>query len=66
MKLNWFNAGARIWRIGRLNVRFWNLFNRRSTDGHFWGIGILQVNERHLLYIGFDKISALWIKPKGA
>jgi hypothetical protein len=48
----WFNLSAPWFHRGGLWVRLWNVFRRCSTDGHYWGIGILQVGQRHLLYIG--------------
>lgn len=33
-------------------IKWWNLFNKHSTWGHFWGIGLLQIGGRHLLYVG--------------
>lgn len=32
-------------------VRMWNLFNRRTTDGHFWGLGVAQIQSRHLFAV---------------
>jgi hypothetical protein len=57
MNLRWFNwSGPRF-----CGVRLWNLFNRRSTDGHFWGVGILQWRKRHLCFIGHCGVSVLFI-----
>jgi hypothetical protein len=46
--LKWFNVSAPKIKT----VRLWNLFNRVSDDGHYWGIGFLQIRTWHLLYIG--------------
>ena len=59
--LNWFNVGSPALLLNRLYIRAWNLHNRVSTDGHFWGIGILQISSRHLFYIGHDSVSILFI-----
>lgn len=57
-KLKWFNVSAPMWL---LPVRWrhwvdavvlWNLFNRVSVDGHWWGVGVLQLGHRHLAYVG--------------
>lgn len=54
MDLKWFNASVQF-RIGKTPIKPYNLFNRRSSDGHFWGIGLLQIGARHLAYIGYDR-----------
>jgi hypothetical protein len=64
--MHWFNWGAReiaIRRNGNLiaYMWLWNLFNRVSTDGHFWGVGVLQIQNRHLSYIGSNGISICFI-----
>ena len=67
MDTNWFN-----WSAPEIPIRhrkrgiiayvwLWNLFNRISTDGHFWGVGVLQIQNRHLLYIGYNGISICFI-----
>ena len=53
----WFNVGAPTWRPtlpgrGRQTVKLWNLWRRYSADGRWWGVGLLQVGRRHLLYVG--------------
>lgn len=58
--LSWFNWGSPWIRIKGLNMRLWNLFNRRSVDGHFWGVGLGQVGNRHLFYIGHSGKSILF------
>jgi len=57
----WFNLSTPRWRIGRTGVRLFQVFNRVSTDGHWWGIGLLQVGKRHLLFIGSCGVRALFI-----
>jgi hypothetical protein len=56
----WFNVSAPWLRFRdqRVRVRPWNLFHRDSTDGRFWGFGVLQVNRRHLFFWGS---SGLWV-----
>lgn len=71
MDLNWFNLSSpyisRSFRKGWLNGKYlffrpWNLFNRRSTEGHFWGIGFFQINGgRHMFYIGHSGVSICFI-----
>jgi hypothetical protein len=61
MDLAWFNVSAPWMRIGRVNVKLWNFFNRVSTDGHWWGFGLLQIGKRHLLFVGFCGVRALFI-----
>ena len=58
---NWFNVSAPAFRspIGR--VRLWNLFRRVSTDGTWWGFGLLQIGSRHLLYVGEQGVRALFL-----
>jgi hypothetical protein len=65
--LRWFNWSApgipiRRGKRGIIGyVWLWNLFNRVSTDGHFWGVGVLQIQNRHLFFIGDQGISILFI-----
>jgi hypothetical protein len=71
----WFNASSPFWytpagpysRYRRWGVRLWNVFNRVSTQGHYWGIGVLQVSipyvgwgNRHLFYVGRDDERIVW------
>lgn len=54
---SWFNVSAPMWIVGwfrghQVTLRLWNLFNRVSSEGHSWGVGLLQVGRRHLFYIG--------------
>jgi hypothetical protein len=50
--MHWFNVSAPAFRVGRHRVRLWNLFRRRSTAGRWWGVGLLQIDNRHLLFLG--------------
>jgi len=66
MDWTWFNVGAPIWVIRfkskRIYVRLWNLFNRVESGGqHWWGFGVLQINNRHLFYIGYNSVSIAFI-----
>lgn len=65
----WFNISSPFltarWRRGHLFLRLWNLYNRRAVQGHFWGFGILQINSRHLLYIGHDSFHLLFLGRGG-
>lgn len=59
--LRWFNVGAPLIRVGGRTVRLWNLFNRHTNEGdHWWGVGLLQVNRRHLFFVGHCGISVLF------
>lgn len=61
MNLRWFNISAPYWLIGPVRLRLWNLFNRRAQDGHYWGLGLLQINGRHLLYIGHSGVGLFFL-----
>lgn len=57
--LTWFNVSAPVWlipaphRAGKVFVRLWNLHRRHSAkDGKWWGFGLLQIDKRHLFYVG--------------
>lgn len=56
--LTWFNASLATFNVFGSNVKLYNLFNRQDIergDGsieHHWGIGLLQIGGRHLLYVG--------------
>ncbi|HXI15062.1 MAG TPA: hypothetical protein VNM48_01735, partial [Chloroflexota bacterium] len=52
--LRWFNLSSPLIRIGRRRIRLWNLFNRCALEAHWWGFGVLQIGNRHLLYAGHD------------
>jgi hypothetical protein len=61
LDLGWFNISYGPCRVGRFLFWPWVAFNRRSTDGHWWGVGLLQVNDRHLLYLGHTGIDVFWV-----
>ncbi len=61
MSRDWFNLSAPWCRPGGLWVRLWNVFNRRSTEGHYWGFGLLQIQQRHLLYLGHSGAMLLFL-----
>ena len=48
--LLWFNAGTRFYRFRGKNWKPYNLFIRCGLGN--WGVGLLQVGRRHLLYVG--------------
>jgi hypothetical protein len=56
-----FNLSTPWWRIGRHHVRLLQVFNRDTTVGHFWGIGVLQIGHRHLLYVGWQGVRVLFL-----
>jgi len=51
MDWHWFNASAPTWRVRGRVVRLWTLFKRRSNAGHWWGLGLVQIEGRHLLLV---------------
>lgn len=53
---DWFNASPRFVKVRGVNVRLWNLFNRNFVEGHWWGVGVLQIGSRHLFYVGHDRV----------
>ncbi len=55
MTPDWFNLSAPMVKVGQRYVRLWNLFNRRSTDGHWWGVGLVQIGTRHLAFVGREQ-----------
>lgn len=63
MNFNWFNLNPKFngKLFGRYLFKWFNCFRRVSVGGTYWGIGILQVENRHLFYIGFNGMSVLWI-----
>jgi hypothetical protein len=68
MDWKWFNISSQsyMWRGSFLKLI--NLFNRENpdnSDDHWWGFGLLQVNQRHLFYIGHSGISIFWIGKTG-
>lgn len=58
--LGWFHFSSPWFSVGKFLVRPWNFFNRYKLEmavtQHEWycGIGLLQINGRHLMYVGRD------------
>jgi hypothetical protein len=52
MNLKWFNFGTDFLHTFGILWKPLNAFNRESVDGHWWGFGILQIQSRHLFYVG--------------
>ncbi len=61
MDLNWFNGSPPWLSIGRLRIRLWNIHHRRAVEGHWWGVGLLQIGNRHLCYVGDAGIYLLFL-----
>lgn len=58
----WFNLGGPCFKVGTRLVWLWNAFNRHTADGdHWWGVGLLQIGNRHLLYVGHNGVSVLFV-----
>ena len=58
----WFNVSPGFFKIGKSrNIKLWNLHVRDSTDGFWWGVGILQYGNRHLLFVGSAGVSVFFI-----
>lgn len=62
----WFsfstNAHLRYFGKKHLYFKLFNFFNRHTADGdHWWGLGFLQLNKRHLFYVGHSGVSVLFI-----
>lgn len=53
MDLRWLNVSTPLWLVGRkgIPIRLFQAFNRVSTEGHWWGVGVLQCGNRHLLLV---------------
>lgn len=61
-KFRWFNISAPPVKIRRQYVRLWNLFNRHTNDGeHWWGVGVLSINRRHLFFVGYCGVRVCFI-----
>lgn len=53
--IDYFGLSAPKMRIGSATVWLWHLFNRTMADGRGEaGIGVLNINGRHLLYVGLS------------
>jgi len=50
--INWFNLSAPFFRIKNNYIKLWNFFNKKCVGARYWGIGIIQINTWHFLYIG--------------
>ena len=60
--MTWFNIGSPVFTIKGRYVRLWNCFNRRTSDGdHWWGVGLLQVGNRHLVFVGYCGVNIAFI-----
>lgn len=62
---DWFNVGAPAlvvcWRGNLIaHVWLWDCFRRVSESDHAWGVGLLHVKRRSLIYIGHDHVDLLW------
>jgi len=54
---DWFSISSPRSRIGGYRVKWYNCFNRRqnfASGGWVWGVGVLQVSNKHLFYVGFQ------------
>lgn len=61
--LLWFNLGGPCFIVRKPRTFFvwpWVLFNRVSTEAHWWGLGVLQVGKRALFYVGDGGVSFLF------
>jgi len=51
--LTWFNLSPEFYKIGKFNVKLFNLFCRfTKCSGKHFGFGVLQISSYHLFYIG--------------
>lgn len=51
--IEYFGLSAPCFHVGPATVWLWHLFNRTLADGRGEaGVGLLNVNGRHLLYVG--------------
>jgi hypothetical protein len=61
----WFSLSGPIVMLytpwGSLFLRLWNAFNKVSTEGHYWGVGLLQIGHRHLFAVMFSGVSIAFI-----
>ena len=60
---HWFNLGSSFIKLGGENIKLWNFFNRLSTQDTWWGVGLLQIGTRHLLFAGHSGVCVgfVWI-----
>lgn len=75
----WFNISTPVWHLNlgghKYLVKLFQVFNRHDATGdHYWGIGLLQVGSRHLLWLGNQgrearrtgiRLLVLWIGSTG-
>ena len=61
--LEWFNANAgfRKSKIFGQHWKFFNLFRRVNANMNIWGVGLLQIGNRHLFYIGSNAFSIFFL-----
>ena len=57
---DWFNLSGKVFKMFGKYCKLWNLFNRNSTIGHHWGIGVLQIGHRHLFFVGTAGVSIVF------
>ena len=58
----WFNITIGERMLLRRRFTLFELFNRHTADGeHWWGIGVLQIDQRWLFYVGYNSASILFI-----
>jgi len=62
----WFNLHPKFWKLCGYNIKLFNLFARDVEEGPWWGIGIFQINSRHLFYIGHSGVCILFVWILGA
>ncbi len=63
MSWNCFNISPRFIHTFGVIWKPYNCFNRVTSDGdHWWGIGLFQIQGRHLFYIGSAGLSVLFIR----
>ncbi len=53
--LTWFNLHPKFFHVLGLRFKWFNLFCRVFDEGWCWGVGLIQVNGRHLFYIGANE-----------
>lgn len=63
---HWFSLSApAIWVHRGLSrpilIWLWDCFHRETEDGRHWGIGLLNISGRHLVYVGHEKADVLFV-----
>lgn len=56
--LTWFNLHPDFFNVLGLRFKFYNLFYRVFDEGWCWGVGLIQINGRHLFYLGANEEKA--------